>query len=192
MIHIQIQVEEQYLRFYIENQFESPKPIMSPLACFRTLLTFGEGSWIRRWNDQRAVLENAGIHRNSPNQKAHDATGSYRNSRQLKSGSEWIPDRWFSSFSYKWWGSSVSDINEDVTRKEWGEDFQEDRKKREELVDDGANILLNDGEKVETCQWKWWKQYHSLRDRFAVAFEDKFSGRWAKSIKAWCLSSLRC
>jgi len=34
-----------------------------------------------------------------------------------------------------------------MTRKEEGEDFQEDRKKMEELVDDGANILLNDGEK---------------------------------------------
>ncbi|KAH7834104.1 hypothetical protein Vadar_012769 [Vaccinium darrowii] len=49
--------------------------------------------------------------------------------------------------SHKWWGSSSSDSNEEMCRKKGVEDLREEKLKTVRLVDDGAEILLNDKEK---------------------------------------------
>jgi len=49
--------------------------------------------------------------------------------------------------SHKWWGSSSSDSNKELCKKKVVDDLREEKMKTEGLVDDGADILLNDEEK---------------------------------------------
>lgn len=62
------------------------------------------------------------------------AKGTHTSLDEFKHG---FPTNGLAVVSYKWWGSSSSDSNEDLSRRKEGTDFQEDTKKTEELVDDG-------------------------------------------------------